>query len=83
MAIAISEQIAHNKSYDFFFLDEGFGTLDENAIDTVAAALYKLAEETMVGLVSHRSELVEKIPSHIKVLPATEAEGSRVVIEKM
>ncbi len=82
MAIAISEQIAHNKSYDFFFLDEGFGTLDENAIDTVAAALYKLADETMVGLVSHRSELVEKIPSRIKVLPATEGAGSKLIIEK-
>ncbi len=83
MAIAISEQIAHNKSYDFFFLDEGFGTLDENAIDTVAAALYKLADETMVGLVSHRSELVEKIPSRIRVLPATEGVGSRLYIEKV
>ena len=82
MAIAISEQIAHNRSYDFFFLDEGFGTLDENAIDVVAAALYKLAGETMVGLVSHRSELVEKIPSRIKVIPATEDAGSGIILEK-
>lgn len=83
MAIGISELIAKNKAFDFFFLDEGFGTLDSNSIDTVSDALQTLATNTLVGVISHRSELVEKIPTRLKIIPSTEDVGSKIVLEKM
>ncbi|MDR0425551.1 MAG: SMC family ATPase, partial [Clostridiales bacterium] len=49
MAIAISAEIAASLDFDFFFIDEGFGTLDENAIETVVQALYALSKDTLVG----------------------------------
>lgn len=78
VAIAISRAIAADKHYEFFFLDEGFGTLHEKAIDTVAEALKKLSKDTIVGLVSHRSELTEKISSKLIIHSATEESGSTV-----
>lgn len=79
MAVAISREIARFKNFEFFFLDEGFGTLHEGAIDTVAAALYALSRDTMVGVVTHRSELVERIAGRVDVLPATADEGSKII----
>lgn len=80
LAISISEHISRFKNYEFFFLDEGFGTLHSDAIDTVADALTSLAEGTMVGLVSHRSELVERVPSRITVEASTAGVGSKIII---
>ncbi len=81
LAMAISSRISLVKSYGFFFLDEGFGTLDENTIEVVADALYKLSKETLVGVVSHRSELVERIPARVRVVPSSEERGSVIRIE--
>ncbi len=78
VAIATSREIAKGRSYNFFFLDEGFGTLHASALDTVVGALDKLSKETMVGLVSHRSELNERIASKIIVTPADELNGSKL-----
>lgn len=78
LAIAIAKMVAKNKSYDFFFLDEGFGTLDEQSIDTVVDALKKLSENTLVGVVSHRVELLERIEKRVVVKGAGGGEGSRI-----
>jgi exonuclease SbcC len=44
------------------FLDEGFGTLDEEALETVATTLERLAtsNDRMVGLVTHMPALAER-----------------------
>jgi exonuclease SbcC len=44
------------------FLDEGFGTLDADTLDTVGGALEELAAGRMVGLVSHVRELADRLP---------------------
>lgn len=82
IAMAISRQIA-TQNYEFFFLDEGFGTLHERAVETVMNALNALSRDTIVGIVTHRSELSERIASRLTVIPATETEGSDVVMSDM
>ena len=79
LAIAISRSLA-SQNYEFFFLDEGFGTLDEQMLNTVTAALRELSRETVVGVVTHRSEIAEVTAAQLKVKPATEDEGSKVEI---
>ncbi len=76
LAIAISREIARYKSYEFFFLDEGFGTLDANSLDTVMNALMALSADTMVGVVTHRPELIERIFDKLVVSPADAQHGS-------
>ena len=51
------------------FLDEGFGTLDDTTLDTVAATLERLAGDTdrMVGIVTHVAALAERVPVRFAV----------------
>ncbi len=55
------------------FIDEGFGTLDEDALQKAMDALVRLADgHRMVGIISHVSELRDRIDQQIiaKTAPA-------------
>jgi DNA repair protein SbcC/Rad50 len=53
---------------DALFIDEGFGTLDDETLDQVMRTLEDLrAGGRMVGLISHVSELKERIPTRLTV----------------
>ncbi len=83
LALALSHTICSRsmKSIEFFFLDEGFGTLDADLIDTVLGALEKLKNENFsIGLISHVEELKHRISSKIIVSKATESHGSSISI---
>ncbi|MBQ9713753.1 MAG: SMC family ATPase [Clostridia bacterium] len=84
LALSLSAAIC-NKSLrpiEFFFLDEGFGTLDEKLVDTVMNVLGKLSKNFAVGLISHVEELKHRIDNKILVTGATETRGSFVRIER-
>lgn len=66
---------------EFFFLDEGFGTLDGKLVETVMDVLGKLSKSFAVGLISHVEELKHRIENKILVTGAAENHGSRVGIE--
>lgn len=63
---------------EFFFLDEGFGTLDEKLVDTVMDVLGKLSKNFSVGLISHVEELKRRIENKIVVTPAGVTHGSKI-----
>ena len=53
---------------DAMFIDEGFGTLDENALKNAMDLLAKLADgQRMVGVISHMPELRDRIEQKIVV----------------
>lgn len=59
-----------------FFIDEGFGTLDENCRADVVLELQKLAEQgRSIGIISHVSQLQEAIGTQIKVMRGKSASG--------
>jgi exonuclease SbcC len=68
LALALSRQViglsAGQRELNSMFLDEGFGTLDQDTLDTVASTLEKLAvnSDRMVGVITHVSELAERVP---------------------
>ncbi len=68
LALALSDQLrelAANGAarLESIFLDEGFGTLDADTLDTVASTIETLAVgDRMVGLVTHVAELSERVP---------------------
>lgn len=81
LALALSQTICAKsmKNIEFFFLDEGFGTLDSTLVDTVMNALEKLkSSEFTIGVISHVEELKHRIDSKITVIKATESRGSSV-----
>ena len=68
---------------EFFFLDEGFGTLDDGLVDTVLDSLEKLREKNLtIGLISHLAEMKNRIACKIIVTQASETSGSTVKIVK-
>ena len=68
LALALSEQLSTlaaggRTTLDSIFLDEGFGTLDPDALEIVAGTLENLAQEDrMVGVITHVSALAERVP---------------------
>lgn len=82
LALSISESISmlSERSMEFFFLDEGFGTLDGELVDTAVNALYKLENQNFkIGLISHVAELADQIKNRVMVTKT--ASGSKLTIE--
>jgi len=49
------------------FIDEGFGALDDQALDNAISILDEIRGTRMVGVISHVSELKNRIPVQVEV----------------
>ena len=71
LALGLSDEIqssAGGIKLDTMFVDEGFGSLDEESLQQAMKALINLTEgNRLVGIISHVSELKEKIDKQIVV----------------
>ncbi len=68
LALALSELVSHKTRLESLFLDEGFGTLDPDTLETALAALDQLQSGgKMIGIISHVEALKERIPVQLKV----------------
>ncbi len=64
----LSDLVSHKTRIDSLFLDEGFGTLDSETLDTALDALDALnASGKIIGVISHVEAMKERIPVQIKV----------------
>lgn len=76
VAIGISEILSEGKR-TLFLLDEGFGTLDAELIDTVVTALERLSQKCLVGVITHVDALIERMPYVTTI--ENSGEGSRII----
>ncbi len=68
LALALSDLVSSNTRIDSLFLDEGFGTLDADTLDSALSALDNLnASGKMIGIISHVEALKERIPLQIRL----------------
>lgn len=69
LALALSDLASRNVRIESLFIDEGFGTLDPETLETALVTLEKLQTESQktVGVISHRQEMKERIPVQIQV----------------
>ncbi|WDE09615.1 AAA family ATPase [Thalassomonas haliotis] len=68
LALALSDLVSAKTSIDSLFLDEGFGTLDNDTLEIALDALDNLnASGKMIGVISHVETLKERIAVQIKV----------------
>jgi len=72
LALGLSKMASHKVRVDSLFLDEGFGTLDEDALETALETLSSLHQEgKLIGIISHVLALKERISTQINVAPGT------------
>ena len=83
LALGLSEEIREASGgirLDTMFVDEGFGTLSEDALQAAVKALMELSEDDrLVGIISHVDELKQRIDKKIVITP-TRGKGSRARI---
>ncbi|MCR5222373.1 MAG: SMC family ATPase [Lachnospiraceae bacterium] len=83
LALGLSDTVSSNIGgiqMDALFVDEGFGTLDRKSIEGAMDILINLSgTKKLVGIISHREELMENIPQQIHVKKTKD--GSRLTVE--
>ena len=69
LALGLSDLAGRNTQIHSLFIDEGFGTLDENTLDTAITTLENLqAQGKTIGIISHVKALKERITTQIQVV---------------
>ena len=72
LALGLSKMASKKVRVDSLFLDEGFGTLDEDALETALETLSGLQQDgKLIGIISHVSALKERISTQIKISPVS------------
>ena len=84
LSLALSAMNRPDMNVDILFIDEGFGTLDAKSLEMVMSTLRRLPEINgqtgrRVGVISHREELTEQIPTQIQLKHCGEGR-SRIVV---
>lgn len=83
LALSVQIQLKGNTSLELFFLDEGFGTLDDEILDVVMSALENMHHQKLsIGLISHVDSIKNRVPAKLVVSPGRSGEGgSRIRFE--
>lgn len=86
LALSLSEQVQLKGTapLELFFLDEGFGTLDDELLDVVMDSLEKVQNDKLkVGIISHVESVKNRVPMKLIVTPAQSGlGGTKVKIER-
>lgn len=82
LALANQIQLKGKSKLEFFFLDEGFGTLDSELLEIVFSVLENLKSEGMtVGIITHVEEIKNRVARKLMVYPAQVGISGTVVKE--
>ncbi len=77
----VMQMVSGGIEMNTMFIDEGFGTLDPQALDEAIRTLTELTSENrLIGIISHVSDLKERIPAHIEVFPSRTGSSIHVVV---
>ncbi|MEK9617289.1 MAG: AAA family ATPase [Deltaproteobacteria bacterium] len=83
LALGLSDLARRNHPIDSLFIDEGFGTLDADTLDTALAALETLqAGGKTIGIISHVEALKERLTTQIQVRKNDSGNSTLAVIPK-
>ena len=84
LALSAEIQLKGTAPLELFFLDEGFGTLDDNLLEVVMSSLERIHNDKLkVGIISHVESIKNRVPVKLLVTPAQAGMGgSKVKIER-
>ena len=81
LALSLSSkiQLKNNAPLEIFFLDEGFGTLDNNTLDVVINTLEELQTSNIsVGIITHIDEIKNRVQNKINVISSEN--GTKIIM---
>ncbi len=77
LALGLSQMASRNVRVDSLFLDEGFGSLDEETLETALETLSGLHQDgKLIGVISHVSALKERISTQIHITPVASGKSA-------
>lgn len=77
LALALSSLSSNKMSIESLFIDEGFGSLDTEVLGTAMDALERLQNTgRKIGVISHLPDIIERIPTQIRVIRSKEGKSS-------
>jgi len=81
LALGLSDMAGRDTQIGSLFIDEGFGSLDQQALDTALSALEKLQSESnkTIGIISHVSSLKERIQTQIELKKSNSAFSELII----
>lgn len=84
LALSAEIQLKGTAPLELFFLDEGFGTLDDNLLEVVMSSLERIHNDKLkVGIISHVESIKNRVPVKLMLSPAESGKGgSKVKIER-
>jgi DNA repair protein SbcC/Rad50 len=86
LALGLADVVSHGgvssgRTFDALFVDEGFGSLDPDALEQAIAALQQLqASGRMVGVITHVEAMKQQLPVGIEVRRLPDSGGSTLVV---
>lgn len=84
LALSAEIQLKGTAPLELFFLDEGFGTLDDNLLEIVMSSLERIHNDKLkIGIISHVESIKNRVPVKLLITPAEAGMGgSKVKIER-
>jgi exonuclease SbcC len=85
LALGLSDVVQRHAGgvrLDTVFVDEGFGSLDQEALDLALRTLDELKQGgRLVGIISHLEEIKQRIPARLEVIPGPDGSKAGFRIE--
>ena len=83
LALGLSSLSSRSVSFENLFIDEGFGTLDPETLDTVidSLAVLQSSQGKKVGVISHTNSMSDRITTRIRVVKKGNSGSSYIEIE--
>ncbi|MBB6459763.1 AAA family ATPase [Flammeovirga kamogawensis] len=71
LSLGLADMASNNTKVESLFIDEGFGTLDEDTLDQAISALEKLNDlgGKTISIISHVTAIKDRIPAKIQLVP--------------
>lgn len=84
LALSAEIQLKGTAPLELFFLDEGFGTLDDDLLEVVMGSLEKIHHDKLkVGIISHVEAIKNRVPVKLILTPAEAGKGgTKVKLER-
>ncbi|OHX68320.1 AAA family ATPase [Flammeovirga pacifica] len=82
LSLGLADMASNNVKVESLFIDEGFGTLDEDTLDQAISALERLRDtgNKTISLISHLPQIKERISTKIVLQPAEVSGYSRIEV---